>query len=1226
MRNGKTLSFTLLGTSSELANILLVASLSKTLSESGTRNLDADSIPLSESIVLQILRRNSLDTSKKLDFFRWASLRPGYKHSSNTYSQVFHAICRSGCLDELPPLLRLMKEDGVVVDSATFKLLLDSFIRSGKFDSALEILDDMEELGTNLNPHMYNSVVIALVRKNQVGLALSMFYKVLEALNGDGAIVPDAIACNELLVALRKADMRVEFRMVFEKLREKSGFLMDTWGYNICIHVFGCWGDLGMSLKLFKEMKEKALSLGSPGPDLCTYNSLIRVLCLVGKVKDALIVWEELKGSGCEPDAFTHRILIQGCCKSYRVDDATRIFSEMQYNGCRPDTVVYNSLLDGLFKARRLTEACQLFEKMIQDGVRASCWSYNILIDGLFKNGRAAAGYTLFCDLKKKGQLVDCVTYSIVVQHLCKEGQLEGAFDLVSEMEARGFVVDLVTMTSLLIGLHKQGRWDWAEKLLKHVRDGTLVSNVIRWRYSMEASIRDSKSRKKDFTSMFSSKTDLAEILGLTTSSSNDPFGSNVDATDEGGQTLGNPFAITDQWSSSPYMDKLANEMKAVNRSFLSFSVSKGQRVQESGIGSFNTDMINTYLSIFLAKGNLSLACKLFEIFTEMGVNPVGYSYNSMMSSFVKKGYFNEAWSVLHEMGEKLCPADIATYNVVIQGLGKMGRADLASAVLDQLMEHGGYLDIVMYNTLIHALGRAGRIDEANKLFEQMKTSGINPDVVTFNTLIEVHSKAGQVKEAYKFLKMMLDAGCSPNYVTDTTLDFLEKEIEKIRYQKASIKRHSNKENEWCLLLHVVRESSAWVTCGLDLLRLLMDSDWPCCSCEFREAVVADLVLFEGLAIIYNLALPVTFRDEVTSKLGVFRGFFSGHLLLAGDGTQSGRISAPPLLSFWSDPYALASGSPSPPVALRVVFLIPLCTSGEEFPLSRISRRSKVMLASTPKSQSLTALLRWPAWLLRYPPELLRGGPSSDGLCMVSAIFESPTHASPLVSSVGQLASPSLVLANPFAILDGSEFVDSLLEGELLPAESTLLIQATSPLFPSVLAMIRRDPLRSITLVVLFSPRMAPAIAQPPPFVKVGAPSTLPSVIRRSSRKPLGKGKNPGKGKKGAAAGYSQIKGKNLAVASSILFRDWKTSHNSANKEAARDFDCLEFDALDVGILSSSPETIHCRLTRKDSNKCLYCSAIYASNSRDRRCDFWSEIDLAATNIKTTGLCLLLGI
>jgi len=39
---------------------------------------------------------------------------------------------------------------------------------------------------------------------------------------------------------------------------------------------------------------------------------------------------------------------------------------------------------------------------------------------------------------------------------------------------------------------------------------------------------------------------------------------------------------------------------------------------------------------------------------------------------------------------------------------------------------------------------------------------------------------------------MMLDAGCLPNHVTDTTLDFLAKEIEKLRYQKASIMRQKD--------------------------------------------------------------------------------------------------------------------------------------------------------------------------------------------------------------------------------------------------------------------------------------------------------------------------------------------------------------------------------------------------------------------------------------------------
>ncbi|KAK2649901.1 hypothetical protein Ddye_017390 [Dipteronia dyeriana] len=792
MRHGtRTLYSSLKPPPLQLGNILLFASLTKTLAESGTRNLDPQSIPISEPLVLQVLAKNSLDPSKKLDFFRWCnSVGPFYKHNACTYSHIFRTVCKAGFLEEVPGLLNSMKEDGVVVDSDTFKIILDAFIKSGKFDSALEIIDYMEELGTSLNPRMYDSVLVALIRKNQVGLALSIFSKLLDACNGsvnDTSVVeslPGSFACNELLVALKKSDMRVEFKQVFDKLREIMGFEFDTCGYNICIHAFGCWGDLDTSLRLFKETKEKSLIRGSFDPDLCTYNSLIQVLCFVGKAKDALIVWEELKVSGHEPDDFTYRNLIQGCCKSYRMDDAIKVFNEMQYNGFIPNTVVYNSLLDGMFKARKVTEACQLFEKMVQDGVRTSCWTYNILIDGLFRNGRAEAGYTLFCDLKKKGQFVDAITFSIVVLQLCREGHLEEALKLVEELEGRGYVVGLVTITSLLIGFHKHGRWDWTERLMKHIRDVNLVPNVLKWKAEMEVSMKI-KSKKKDYTPMFPTK-DIREIMNLMGSTDSE-MGTNIGSGDDTVKDEENPPSDSDQWSSSPYMDKLANQVNSDDHSSHLFSLSRGQRVQEKGMNSFDIDMINTFLSIFLAKGKLNLACKLFETFSDMGVNPVSYTYNSMMSSFVKKGYFNQAWGILSEMGENVCPADIATYNVIIQGLGKMGRADLASSVLDKLMKQGGYLDVVMYNTLINALGKAGRIDEANKLFEQMRASGINPDVVTFNTLIEVHSKAGRLKKAYKFLKMMLDSGCSPNHVTDTTLDFLGREIEKLRYQKASI-------------------------------------------------------------------------------------------------------------------------------------------------------------------------------------------------------------------------------------------------------------------------------------------------------------------------------------------------------------------------------------------------------------------------------------------------------
>ena len=80
-----------------------------------------------------------------------------------------------------------------------------------------------------------------------------------------------------------------------------------------------------------------------------------------------------------------------------------------------------------------------------------------------------------------------------------------------------------------------------------------------------------------------------------------------------------------------------------------------GQRVQEKGPDSFDIDMVNTFfVYIFLAKGKLAwlASCLRIEIFSEASVDSM--SDNSMMSSFVRKGYFTKASAILIQMGEKL--------------------------------------------------------------------------------------------------------------------------------------------------------------------------------------------------------------------------------------------------------------------------------------------------------------------------------------------------------------------------------------------------------------------------------------------------------------------------------------------------------------------------------------------------------------------------------------------
>ncbi|XP_057860829.2 pentatricopeptide repeat-containing protein At4g01570 isoform X1 [Cryptomeria japonica] len=819
--------------------ILEVASICQALRKGGTdinKSLSALSIKqLDHRIVLGVIKARGLDVEKTLNFFKWAGLQKGFKHHAKTYTPMIWRLCREDKLEMVPSLLNDLKKDGCSVDTETSKLLFRSFIKSGMFDEALEILDRMEQHGgfSQINPQLYNYIIVALLKKSQVNKAFVIFNTMLKA-----NINPYTTALNQLLLGLRKVYMMTEFEKVFWDARN-MGCIFDKWTYSICIHAFGVVGKLGLAEEMFEEMKDR----GCP-PDVCIYNCLIAVRCKAGKLNEAMDIIEEMKGQGHDPDAISYGTLIRGLCKVNKISDALKLFSEMVHESCNPDLIVYNALLDGLFKVGKLDDACKLFETMVQQGMVPNCFSYNILIDGLFKKGRAEAAYMLFDDLKKKRQCVDGITYSIVISYLCKMGRIEDSLRLLEEMESRGLASDMVTITSLLIALHRSGRQDWARQLMKRIGDSSVVPNIIRWSADMEAVTKDRQEEGLDQRFMFvknnnafsgdpekkkeqsniwppvghvshmktsmgdsivenhalklvRAPTDIGKVSqgiedvnNFTVSLSSSDMFANDTSTEEDPQKR-NGCADTSKVSVDHTNG--AGEQDTADRDFdfeayPGFLALKGRRIQGRGMDSFNIDMFNTYMSVFSEQGKVKTAFRLFRNMIENGSEPETYTYNTLLTVFVKKGYFGEAWGLFLEMGRKSSFADVATYNIIIDSLGKNGEKDMSHAVLQAMLRKGGYLDIVMYNTLINTAGKAGELDEVEKLFRGMTANGLTPDVVTYNTLIEVYSKAGKVKKAYKILRMMIDAGCSPNHVTDTILDFLEQQIEKLRYQKASIR------------------------------------------------------------------------------------------------------------------------------------------------------------------------------------------------------------------------------------------------------------------------------------------------------------------------------------------------------------------------------------------------------------------------------------------------------
>ncbi|KAF0910271.1 hypothetical protein E2562_001457 [Oryza meyeriana var. granulata] len=315
--------------------------------------------PLPLPVRLHVLRHPALPPTSKLSFFL-AATPPSCPLLGATFPVLVRALATHS-----PPLLDALLPFALSSScpSELLPALLSALLSASRVDTALALLDAAPP---ELLSRLAAAALPSLIASPDPISAVPAVRRLLPIASHP----PPVRSTNRLLLALSKENLYDDFRHVFDEM-SRRGLPSNIRFYNICIHAFGKWRRLDMSLKLFAAMKTASPPLV---PDICTYNSLIRALVVGARVADGLVVFDEMKLAGIEPDVFTYQAIVDGCCKSFRMDDALRLFQEMRgSSGVKGDVVVYNSLLDGLFKAKKLDEACGFFETMVADGF-AVCW------------------------------------------------------------------------------------------------------------------------------------------------------------------------------------------------------------------------------------------------------------------------------------------------------------------------------------------------------------------------------------------------------------------------------------------------------------------------------------------------------------------------------------------------------------------------------------------------------------------------------------------------------------------------------------------------------------------------------------------------------------------------------------------------------------------------------------------------------------------------------------
>ncbi|XP_057443048.1 pentatricopeptide repeat-containing protein At5g59600-like [Lotus japonicus] len=323
---------------------------------------------------------------------------------------------------------------------------------NGYFDEALSYFRRMREIG-----HMGNKFTFSIVLKACVGL--------MDVNKG-----------------------RQVHAMVCE-----MGFQDDVSIANAMIDMYGKCGGISDACRLFDVMPRK---------DVASWTSMISGFCNMGKIEQALVLFERMKSEGFEPNDFTWNAILSAYARSRDRSKAFAFIERMQTEGFVPDLVAWNALISGFVQSHQTMEAFKLFQKMLVSRIHPNQVTFAALLPacgltGSIKLGREIHGFicrkafdvnvfiaSALIDMYSKcGSLKDArnvfdkiprknvASWNAMIDCYGKFGMVEPSIELFKKMQEEGLQPNEVTFTCILSSCSHNGLVQKGLEIFKSMKE-----------------------------------------------------------------------------------------------------------------------------------------------------------------------------------------------------------------------------------------------------------------------------------------------------------------------------------------------------------------------------------------------------------------------------------------------------------------------------------------------------------------------------------------------------------------------------------------------------------------------------------------------------------------------------------------------------------------------------------------------------------------------------------
>lgn len=169
---------------------------------------------------------------------------------------------------------------------------------------------------------------------------------------------------------------------------------------------------------------------------------------------------------------------------------------------------------------------------------------------------------------------------------------------------------------------------------------------------------------------------------------------------------------------------------------------------------------------INLSKSNkVRSATELFDSMRASGLQPNAHACNSLLASFVRRGYSTDAMKMFEFMkGKGLATGH--TYTLILKAVASTEGYVSALQIFSEIeegKESRGTLDVIVYNTMISACGRAKDWRQVEKLWRRLVENSISGTLMTYDLLVSTFVQCGQSELAIAAYQEMLLNGLNPS-------------------------------------------------------------------------------------------------------------------------------------------------------------------------------------------------------------------------------------------------------------------------------------------------------------------------------------------------------------------------------------------------------------------------------------------------------------------------------